>query len=79
MNGNLNGLADRREFYRLAKIALSRRQVPFVANDQGTGAPVTQHRSFRDAMVLLQGKLQAKRLGMTIDAGFGPATDLAVR
>jgi putative chitinase len=79
VNGGLNGLADRREYYRQAKIALSRRQGLFVANDEGTGAPVIQRGSFGDAVTLLQEKLRAKGYNVTIDADFGPATDLAVR
>lgn len=79
VNGGLNGLADRREYYRRAKIALSRRQGLFVANDQGTGAPVIQRGSFGDAVTFLQEKLQAKGFNVSIDADFGAATDLAVR
>ncbi|MBL3564671.1 peptidoglycan-binding protein [Rhodovulum sulfidophilum] len=79
VNGGLNGLADRREYYRRAKVALSRRQGLFVVNDQGTGAPIIQRGSFGYAVTLLQEKLRAKGFSVTIDADFGLATDLAVR
>lgn len=79
VNGGLIGLTERREYYRRAKIALSKRKGLFVANDQGTRTPVIQRGSFGNSVAILQKKLRVNGFDLTIDADFGPATDLAVR
>lgn len=79
VNGGINGLDDRRIYYRRAKEALSRRQGLIVASSQATGNPVVQRGSFGASVTRLQEKLKAKGFPITIDSEFGPATDLAVR
>ena len=79
VNGGTNGLEDRRNYYRKAKVALARRLGIVVASQQDGTEPVLRRGSFGDAVVDLQRKLNEAGFNLSVDADFGSATDLAVR
>lgn len=78
VNGGLNGLEDRREFLRRAKVALKSRMALVISSDQGSTDPVLRRGSFGEAVGGLQETLVAKGFQIAIDWDFGPATELAV-
>jgi putative chitinase len=79
VNGGFNGLEDRRDYLRKAKIALAEMQGIAIGVEQGAGVPVLRRGSNSDAVGELQELLKAKGFGLTIDNDFGAATELAVK
>lgn len=79
VNGGTNGLEDRQECLRRAKTALQKRMGIIVAQDQGGNGIVLRRGSFGDEVERLQRLLSEAGFAVTIDADFGPATDLAVK
>jgi putative chitinase len=78
VNGGHNGLDDRRIYYRKAKLALARRMGIIVASQQTGTEAVLWRGSFGDTVAELQRRLNDQGFNITIDADFGPATELAV-
>jgi putative chitinase len=80
VNGGLNGLEDRREYLRKAKLALAEIEGALVAAAEppAVAGPVLRRGSFGTAVGELQRLLRAQGLMVTVDEDFGPATELAV-
>lgn len=78
VNGGLNGLDDRRKYYRKAKTILSQMDGQIILSNQPHGTMVLQRGSFGTAVGELQQKLKNEGYNITIDDDFGPATELAV-
>jgi putative chitinase len=79
VNGGLNGLEDRSDYLRKAKIALAEMQGIAIGVQEGTGVPILRRGSNSDAVGELQELLRKKGFMLTIDNDFGPATELAVK
>ncbi|MEO0624731.1 MAG: peptidoglycan-binding protein [Pseudomonadota bacterium] len=80
INGGLNGLEDRRNRLRKAKIEMARLGAGEVAVDADPSAGPVLRRGSRGASVAsLQEALSAKGFSLAIDGDFGPATELAVK
>lgn len=78
VNGGLNGLEDRRDYLRKAKNALAALEGLKVAVQEGGNTVVLRRGSFGAAVGELQALLRGKGYAVTIDADFGPSTELAV-
>lgn len=74
VNGGTNGLADRGEYLKKAKVAL-------LGLATGTAAvrPILHRGMSGDAVGTLQTQLRRKGFQIAIDNDFGPATELAVK
>jgi putative chitinase len=79
VNGGFNGLEDRRDFLRKAKVALAEMQGIAIGIEQGTGVPILRRGSNSEAVGELQELLRSKGLMLTIDDDFGAATEMAVK
>jgi putative chitinase len=79
VNGGLNGLEDRREYLRRARVALAAIEATLVAGAEGGAAPVLRRGSFSDLVGEAQALLRRHGFPLAVDNDFGPATDLAVR
>ncbi len=79
VNGGTNGLDDRRNYYRKAKTALSKRMAVIIDGNDGSTTPVLRRGSFGNSVVELQRKLVAQGYAIVIDGDFGPMTDFVVR
>lgn len=78
VNGGTNGLDDRRRYLQKAKAALRARMGTVIASTSGDSRPVLRRGSFGEAVSRLQELLRAEGFGLSIDADFGGATELAV-
>ena len=78
VNGGLNGLEDRRKYYRKAKRALAAIDGIRIAVNEGGSSVVLHRGSFGDAVGELQNLLKAGGYDIAIDNDFGAATELAV-
>lgn len=74
-----NGLEDRRNYLRKAKVAIAEMQALIISHAQGGTSPVLRRGSNDDAVGELQTLLNAKGYTLTVDNDFGPTTELAVK
>lgn len=78
VNGGLNGLDDRSQYLRKAKVALASIEGVRVALSEGGNTVVLRRGSFGSAVVELQELLVAQGYELAIDGDYGAATELAV-
>lgn len=78
VNGGLNGLEDRSQYLRKAKEALASIEALKIAFNEGGNTVVLRRGSFGSAVAELQKLLIAQGMALSIDADYGPATELAV-
>jgi putative chitinase len=80
INGGTNGLADRSQYVTKAKASLSRiRGLQISGEAPDEPRPVLTRGSTGDDVTDLQRRLQKAGFQIAVDAGFGPATELAVK
>lgn len=78
VNGGKNGLADRRNYLRKAKLAIAQMRGTIIGAEQGGTTIVLRRGSNNDAVGELQTLLRSKGFPIAIDNDFGAATELAV-
>jgi putative chitinase len=79
INGGTNGLADRRHFLGIAKREVARLVAAGIQPVDAGHYPVLRRGSDGDAVETLQVRLRLQGFPLTLDADFGPATELAVK
>ncbi len=78
INGGTNGQSSRADYLTKAKAALARLQAAAIATPDAINLPVLRRGSTGDAVGQLQARLRAAGYPIAVDAGFGPATEVAV-
>lgn len=79
INGGKNGLEDRRRSLGIAKREVARLVAAGIRPVDAVHYPVLRRGSSGDAVEVLQVRLRQQGFPLTLDADFGPATELAVR